>query len=59
MVIPFEVDADVLGRVHVKFDWVIFSDGCNEVVNISFVFIFYAKVVNNKSKRYLTGFMFE
>lgn len=59
MVIPFKVDTNVLGWLHVKFDGVIFPDGCYEMVNIGFVFVFYTKIINKKGKRNPMGFMFE
>ena len=58
-VVPFEVNADVLGSIKVKFAGVAFADGSDEVVNIVMVDVFDTQVINYECEQDVTGFMEE
>ena len=49
-VIPFQVDANILGWLHFKFNWVLGFNGLSQVLNIIFIDILDPKVINNQSK---------
>ena len=44
------MNTNILLQVYFEFDWVAFMNGGNKMVNIIFVCVFNAKIINNKSE---------
>ena len=49
-IVPFQVDSDVLFRIHAEFDRVLFSNGVDKVVYVRLVRIFDTEVIDNEGE---------